>query len=200
MLSGTLIQGMCWCIVLILSLFYTYHRAENRWDATWPVDRPLNSRCWPFTPGLARVLCIPCVILSAVGWCVYWGEANLYHHWPTFYTSPHFIIPPLAYLAALLHAGCSGGASTVMGAITAILNMLFLSFVGSITISFALDLQSRNCNTWYNTCYYDKIILGGGITCLFFGGCVLALWPFYRKHPPPVHHDIIERKGPPRIL
>lgn len=185
MLSGTLLQGVCWCIVLMLSVFYTYRRAgEDHWNTV--VHRP--SRRWPFTPGLGRILCIPCVILSAVGWCIFVGATYNKNHQELFLTV-FFIIPLLAYLAALLHAGCSGGASTIMGVFTAILNMLFLSFMGDETISAAIELHSGNCkDVWwyyYKGCYYDKIALGGCILCLSSWGCVLALWPFYRKHPGP---------------
>ena len=189
MLSGTLVQGVCWCIVLMLSVFYKYRvHDEAVWWNTVLYYRPSVQRRWPFTPGLGRILCIPCVILSVVGWCVYTGGVYNSNTWPLFlfYTDPNFIVPPLLYLAALLHAGCSGGASTIMGVFTAILNMLFLSFMGVYTTTSAMSIRYGDCKyTDFHGCYYEKFILGGGITCLFFWGCVLTLWPFYRKHPPP---------------
>ena len=191
MLSGTLTQGVCWCIVLMLSVFYKYRPFHEPGVAHSPST---HRRRWPFTPGLGRVLCIPCVILSAIGWCVYTGGVyNLFLR-DMFYMMPAFIIPPLAYLTALLHAGCSEGASTVMGVFTAILNMLFLSFMGERLIYNAINLRSEECENigenydlHHNECYYDRLILGGGVLCLFFWGCVLALWPFYRNHPSPLN-------------
>ena len=184
MLSGTLAQGICWCTVLMFSVFYKY-RTFNE-DAIHRLSAQ-RRRHWPFTPGLGQILCIPCIVLSAVGWCVYIGGVYNTLPWDVFYIRPAFIIPPLAYLAALLHAGCSGGASTIMGVFTAILNMLFLTFMGeSITLN-AINLHSNSCESYdlyRNGCYYDRFILAGGVLCLFFWGCVLALWPFYRNHPP----------------
>ena len=150
-----------------------------------------SGRHWPFSPGLGRILCIPCVILSAVGWCIYTGGVYNTNPWDTFYVKrPAFIIPPLAYLTALLHAGCSGGASTVMGVFTSILNMLFLSFMGSYLVSFAMYLYNASKEPdddpdFHNEYYYERMILAGGVICLIFWGCILALWPFYRHHPPP---------------
>ena len=192
MLSGTLMQGVCWCIVMMLSVFYKYRMFDEG-----VVDSPsAHRRLWPFTPGLGRILCIPCVILSAIGWCIYTGGVYNSLPWDMFYITPTFIIPPLAYLTALLHAGCSGGASTVMGVFTAVLNMLFLSFMGERLALNAINLHSEKCESYsiyyhMNKCYYDRLILAGGVLCLFFWGCVLALWPFYRNHPLP--HTSSER-------
>lgn len=183
MLSGTLTQGICWCTILILSVFYKYHTFDEN-----AVHSPsIRRRRLPFTPGLGRILCIPCVILSAIGWCVYTGGVYNMLPWDVFYIRPAFIIPPLAYLAALLHAGCLGGASTIMGVFSAILNMLFLSFMGESIALNAINLRSNDCefyDLYHNGCYYDRFILAGGVLCLFFWGCVLALWPFYRNHQP----------------
>ena len=196
MLSGTVIQTVCWCIVLILSVCYKYRDPENLplWNAAVRFDcrASADRRRWPFTPGFGRILCIPCVILSAVGWCVYIGgyfNLTLFTLNMIWYSNPTFILAPLSFLAALLHAG---SASTVMGAFTAVLNMLFLSFMGSDISWMARSLHYGTCESdisLYNidVCYYDKLVLGGGIVCLFFWGCVLALWPFYRNYPPPVY-------------
>ena len=95
--------------------------------------------------------------------------------------TPTFIIPPLAYLAALFHTGCSGGASTVMGVFTAVLNMLFLSFMGERLALNAINLRSEKCESYgiyyhTNECYYDRLILAGGVLCLFFfSGDVFSL-------------------------
>ena len=114
----------------MLSVCYKYRDPENLtvWNAILYFNRASADTRRRFTQGLGRILCIPCVILSAVGWCVYIdGEFN-HTFWPVIYNNPTLIIPPLCLLAALLHAGC---ASTVMGVFTAILNILFLSFMGN---------------------------------------------------------------------
>ena len=64
-----------------------------------------------------RLCIIPVLILSVIGWCVcaagFQNPSN-----PTklpFWNLGHFFIAPLLYLAVLLHAGCSGDASTMSG-------------------------------------------------------------------------------------
>ena len=105
-----------------------------------------------------------------------------------FHIRPAFIIPPLAYLTALLHAGCSGGASTVMRVFASILNMLFLSFMGSYLVAFAMYLytvamEPDDDPDFHNEHYYERMILAGGVIYLVFWGCILALWPFYHRYP-----------------
>ena len=214
MLSGTLIQLVCWCAVLCLSVFYKYRARGNPLQRFNSVRAHSPQRRW-ITTGLVRVLCIiPCVVLSVIGWCVYTGgkyKFCLYAYGPwsacrtVFYTEPDFLVPLLAYLAALLHAGCSGGASKIMGVFTAILNMIFLSFMGDFMTFVSLDLHSaggcwsdpNNPFDYYDYCYYERLIIGGGIVCLFFWGCVLALWPFYQltespQAPGPPHHHVTD--------
>ena len=180
MLTGTLIEGLCWCFVLILSMFYEYpHLGSN-------YSRRGTRR--PFTPGIARVLSIPCIVLSFLGWCVF--IAGLYKGTDTtscfipFYLSSVFVIAPLLYLAALLHAGCSGGASTVMGVFTSVLNMIYLYLMGSFVTDAAIVLYECNHDPGCDVVDVSlRLLLGGGVVSLLFWGCVLALWPFYRKHP-----------------
>ena len=207
MLSGTLVQTVCWCIILILSVFYKYRPFSDTEGGS-----TCSGRHWPFTPGLGRILCIPCVILSAVGWCIYTGGMYNTNPWDMFYVRPAFIIPPLAYLTALLHAGCSGGASTVMGVFASILNMLFLSFMGSYLVSFAMYLytitkEPDDDPDFHNEHYYERMILAGGAIYLVFWGCILALWPFYHRYPintssgpTEIIHPMVQCKSIPVIL
>ena len=195
MLVGMLSGGLCWCFVLILSTLYKYQPEEQR------NNHPRRAHC-PFMPGIARLIAIPCLVLAVVGWCVF--SAGLYKYdnaqydpygycyscYPPFYTSTTFIITPLLYLAALLHAG---GDSNTMGIFTSVLGMVYLFFMGNSVNNAAIALH--HCNNDYNShnryssCTTDHmitlgLILGGGLFNLFFWGCTIALWPFYRKHPP----------------
>ena len=184
MLTGILLEGLCWCFVLILSMFYEYpHFEEER--SYYSVRRGTRR---PFTPGIARVLSIPCVVLSFLGWCVF--SAGLYKSTclpecsGSFYLSSVFVITPLLYMAALLHAGCSGGASTVMGVFTSVLNMIYLYLMGSFVTDAAIVLYECNHDPGCGVVDVSlRLLLGGGVVSLLFWGCVLALWPFYRKHP-----------------
>ena len=196
MLTGVLIEELCWCSVLILSVFYEYPRREESLQSSYSVRR---GNQWPFTPGIARVLSVPCIVLSFLGWCVF--SAGLYKRecridldicFGAFYSSGVFVIAPLLYLAALLHAGCSGGASTIMRVFASILNIIYLYLIGSDVTDAAIMLYYCHGGDqgpeWPYLCYdmhisASKILLGGGVVSLVFWGCAFALWPFYRKHP-----------------
>ena len=45
-------------------------------------------------------------------------------------------VGPLLYLAALLHAGCWGGANTIMGVFSSILGTVHTVFIGFIVVAF----------------------------------------------------------------
>lgn len=217
MFCGALAAAINWCVVTMFSISYDYSRRPNtyglsNYNEIFSDTRERSQvRKIPFTPGLARIFSVPFIILSAVGWCVFVAGADklpnlslLNPAYPTsqslfdlsFYGS--MVVGPLLFLAALLHAGCLRGASTVMGVFTAILQTVYVVFMGFITTelgryvyfscqkspSLSLDcsLHRRNSPTLNVNVIYT---LAGGVGSLFFWSIVVALWPFFRKHPSP---------------
>ena len=150
MFLGTLFALLCWCSLLILTVFY---RSKGDQDKNIDHSQEFLStrrthvlrstkRQIPFT-GVSRILSIPAVIISAVGWCVYvagyWDILNNSEEPVVFddrskpVVSSTFIIGPLFYLASLLHAGCSGRSSTI-GVMTALLHALYVVSAGFVIV------------------------------------------------------------------
>ena len=174
--SGVIIEGLSWMIILMVSQFYRYH-SEN-------VYRYVK---WPFSLGYVRMTSMAFTVLSAIGWCVYIaGEHSLNVN----YVRPRglhslneagtFFVPPLLFLASLLHAGCAGDAERVIRAFVSILHMLFTVFMGSVVINYSLALQEYS-GIFLNN--YVKKSLGGSVASLFFWMIALSLWPFYYQQP-----------------
>ena len=83
------------------------------------------------------------IVLSAIVWCfivVAFAviDTNEALSFSEFSTYGAIIIGPLLFLAGLLHAGCSGGASTVMGVFSSILSTLYTVFVGSLVLLYSV--------------------------------------------------------------
>ena len=194
MFEGTLFTLICWCIVLILAVFYknpddsqstNLHRIHNHDCLTACTRATQNSSKRPF-PGAARLLSVPLLILSVIGWCVFVAG---YHQWNSDrennsqvvivfddHTNPVvvavLIIGPLLYLASLLHAGCSGRAST-MGVFTTVLHALYVVSSGFIiTHLIRLNISGNS--------YHIDYMLGGCIASLLFWTTVYVLRPFYQ--------------------
>lgn len=202
MFEGTLFTLICWCTVLILAVFYK-NPDDSMFNAVNPrhtqdclttcrrarATRSGNKR--PF-PGAARLLSVPFLILSVIGWCVF---VDGYHQWNSDresgssvfddHTNPvvisMLIIGPLLYLASLLHAGCSGRAGT-MGVFTAFLHVLYVVSSGFI-ITHLIRLNISN-NSTATTKRYVDYMLGGCVASLLFWTAVYALRPFYQDFRP----------------
>ena len=251
---GTLLEHLCWCLMLLLSVFYKYTKPapdrleflpvndENRQSRLQrflrscfklspclPRNRNLAVEVWsglkkcilkcqskeiPFTPGIARLISVPFIMFSIVGWCVFIvGFHRLFENvdpelsYP-FSFSASLIIPPLLFLSALLHAAFPGGTGKVMGELAALLYIPFVVFVGYILMDTGQYLYNV-CNEmeedvpWDEQdwiCYdaddwsihiYKVYIYAGGITTLLFWSCVVSMWPFYRSDRP--HFEDLER-------
>ena len=205
--SGAFFSLLCWCFLMMLSVSFDYRSSPNthglaNYNEIFNADRQESSRFQnvPFTPGLARIFSLPFIFMSAVSWCVFLvGVVRLpnldsqYHRTQqssfefSFYGS--MVAGPLLYLAALLHAGCFRGASTVMGVFTSILHTIYFVLMGyNVTelgrfIYFTCQDSSQplvNCSAVDINVIY---IFTGGAGSLLFWAFVLALWPFYRKYP-----------------
>lgn len=161
----------------------------------------------PFTPGLARLICIPFILFSVTGWCVFTvGFHRLFLNtdpesaYP-FSFSISLIIPPILFISALLHAAFPGGTGKVMGELAALLYVPFVSLIGYILIDTGQYLHNlcsemKEDGPWDEQdwmCYdaedwpvhmHKVYIYAGGITMLIFWSCVISVWPFYRVDRP----------------
>ena len=195
MFEGTLFALICWCMVIILSVFYKNpedHRTNPRrsQDCLSKCTRATQNSKRPF-PGAARLLSLPFIILSVIGWCLF---VVGYHQWNidredntqvvvvfNDHTNPvvvaMLIVGPLLYLASLLHVGCSGRAST-MGVFTAVLHTLYVVSSGFI-ITHLIRLNNISSKL-LTTKHSEDYMLGGCVTSLLFWTFVYALRPFYQ--------------------
>ena len=209
MFEGTLFSAVCWCLLLILTVFY-----KNKADVSQSVNHnqdclssPVlagNRQQLPFK-GPARALSLLFIVLSFIGWCIFirgyylWDSqsqsngtlleelaSNLFdeHSKPVVITV--FVVAPLLYLSSLLLAGCSGRAST-MGVFTAVLHILYVMSAGFVIVHLSLYLLS-NCDKHQQMMYSCSDIIDAGFGYML-GGCaasltfwilVYALVPFYR--------------------
>lgn len=176
--SGVIIEGLSWVIVLMVSPFYKYRSAEYVYHHVK----------WPLSLGYVRITSVACIALSAIGWCVYIvGDHSLdsYKLMRGLYSVSEagtFFVPPLLFVAALLHALCVGHASSVIGAFVSILHMLFTVFMGTVVIKYSLAIHEYP-GCFQDNCIAVKQILGGSVASLFFWILSLSLRPFYRQKP-----------------
>ena len=208
MFIGAMFVSICWCFVMMLSTSYkSKPKQRNHYELFDQTNRSPSQKCRaPFTPGVARGLSIPFTILCGVGWCVYmvgtdrWNSDHLLIEDldpPLLRLSMYgtMVVGPLLLLAALLHAGCSGGASTVMGVFTSILSTVYVVLMGFMVTHFGeafyticqVEVDGHkllNCSFLHSSLDINLIyIFAGGVGSLFFWTFVLALWPFYRHRP-----------------
>ena len=223
--GGAVCIALCWCFVMMLSVSYNYEKTPNtyglaNYNEIFNPESRVSSRVRniPFTPGVARILSVPFVILSAIGWCLfvvgvnnlpeleslnpdYMENTSQSFFYLSFYGS--VVVGPLLYLAALFHAGCLRGATTIMGVFTCIVHMVYVIFMGYNVTEFGHFIYSScqdsppslvNCSSFPSTINVNIIyVFAGGSGSLLFWTFVLALWPFYRSHPSQVQEGGEER-------
>ena len=179
----------------------------------------------------ARLLSIPAILLSAVGWGILIGGVHtLNQHTLSaevayLYTLPtkHILaesvtifITPLLYLAALLYAGSSRGASTIMGLFTSILNTFFIVCIGYMVTASGILLaylpdstllehlpqaadSERFQPTYSQTIHNIRLVLGGGVICIFFWIIVLILWQLNSSNENSTLHEQRDVSPPPSL-
>lgn len=206
MFEGVLFELLCWSVLLIFTIFYqnpsavrqNINHSQDCLSAAAQRRAAGLSRQLPFV-GVARALSVPFIILSAVSWCFFivgfykWNtqraDDTLVHvvvvndflddHSRSMAIAV-IIIAPVLFLTALLHAGCSGRAST-MGVLTAVLHVAHVVSCGTITVHLILNLIN-NCKTNVDSCTTDinfGYMLGGSSACLIFWALAFSLLPFY---------------------
>jgi hypothetical protein len=225
MFVGTAFITLCWCFVLMLTVSYKTKPKRNDGDCQYDIFNPPQGaigsehrrrKCRaPFTPGVARGLSVPFIILSLAGWCVFTvGVEKLDNDKrlnENFNKSPlatygAIVVGPLLYLAAILHAGCWGGASTAMGVFSSILGTVYTVFIGFIVVTFGKDVYTvcqlettkPNCSINHSSLdIYLIYIFAGGVGSLFLWSFVLMLRPFYRDHAQRGPGDNVINSSPP---
>ena len=192
MLAGSIILAVSWGLVQLLSSFYERSPqsvpARNLWCVVVECVRNRTTVVSDVSESV-RLSIIPVMVLSAVGWGVFIGgqyyrliwSIDFFGRWSATF------IPPLMYLAALLHAGYTEDASTLMGIFASILNTFFVVGMGfSVTLAGKYLYTSSHSDTNSQDTeddpylHFYRLMLGGGMICLIFWTIVLVLWPFYR--------------------
>ena len=194
-----------WGLIQLLFFFYESQNSQRR--SLWRMIREFG---WPDIQLKAtldewlRLGTIPVLILSAVGWCVCIAglhkiledRSNTGTSYYTAFPQQYdfgiwaiFFVVPLLYLAALLHAGCSGDASTMSGIFAAILNTFFVLSMGYAVVGVSITKysDSQRTRSRYSTSqdpqvvHNENLILGGGVVCLIFWTIIHVFWHFYRQ-------------------
>ena len=189
MFVGALLITICWCFVTMLSVAYKSKPRRNQYQVfDQPERRP--SRKYPFTPGVARGLTIPFIILTGIGWCVAmvgFVRMDVSFIGGRFAEYGLLINGPLLFLAALLHAG---GASTVMGVFSSILSSLYTVLMGYMVVILGQAIYGEckfepvNCSFLHSSLNINWILaFSGSVGSLFFWTFVILLWPFFQHHP-----------------
>jgi hypothetical protein len=199
-LAGAIMMAISWGVIQLLTFFYKPQTDSQNKTNLWQVVREFARKLPTSTSQmkaklgeLIRLSTIPLLIISVVGWAV--CTAGLYRlndstssgsrtiiHQYDFGTWATFFVTPILYFAAVFHAGCSGGASTMSGVFAAIFNVFFVLQMGKTVVYFCvvkynLD-QSTSTFSEQDTYNYD-LILGGGVVCLFFWTIIYTAWHFY---------------------
>lgn len=214
-LAGTVLMTIGWGVIQLLIFFYKPHTDSQNQRSLWQVvrefarDLPTSiSQVKAKVGELIRLGTIPLLVLSAVGWGVctaglykLFDNSEIIYHQYDFGTWATFFVTPLLYFAALFHAGCSGGASTMSGVFAAIFNVFFILNMGSTVVSvcvtkYIVDQTTSNFTTeTQRALYYADLILGGGVVCLLFWTVVHAAWHFYHFGGSTEHTRSLQSNG-----
>jgi hypothetical protein len=199
-LAGTIMMTISWGVIQLLTFFYKPQTDSQNKTNLWQVVREFARKLPTSTSQmkaklgeLIRLSTIPLLIISVVGWAV--CTAGLYRlndstssgsrtiiHQYDFGTWATFFVTPILYFAAVFHAGCSGGASTMSGVFAAIFNVFFVLQMGEIVVYYCVikyNVDQSTLTSSEQTLYNYDLILGGGIVCLFFWTIVYTAWHFY---------------------
>ena len=202
-LAGTILMAISWGLIQLLFFFYEPQADSQNQRSMWRVIRELatdlptsTSQIKPKLGELLRICTIPLLVISVIGWCVcVAGLCKLFgavatssytvtnSHQYDFGSWAVFFATPLLYLAALLHAECAGGASTMSGVFASILNTFFVLNMGSKVVDVCIVkyiLDQSTSSVTAELIHNGDLVLGGGVVCLLFWTIVYAAWHFYR--------------------
>lgn len=172
LLTGGLVQGLCWLLVMMSSVFYRYHSNTRRLASNHS-----NRRCsWAFY-GAARKISVLPIILSLVGWSVLISRVPINNGFSAVVV---ITVASLLCVAMLLHAL----ASTISGVFACILSVTYTSVTFVSLAILVIDCDDYSlCGSGVHT------IIGGGVASYFFVSCVHSLWPFYLHYPSASEED-----------
>ena len=118
------------------------------------------------------------------GWSARWQKLLQEPEDPSDY--PYWsvaLMGPLTYIAAMIHAGSWKGVSKAIGATAAFLSVIYITALGSITVSVGIKIyriDHKDMPLYYNSVpSWMKLQFSGGVISCFFWAIVLMLWPWY---------------------
>ena len=193
MLTGLLLQGFSWSLILAFSTLYNYEPDSSERIITDSSE----SQC-TFTPRVAQNINLVCLILAGVGWCVL--SVGLYHtsEWPdedvkylsnssyTFQLHPLFVSITLILINLGTCLQLRSTKKSIMICIS-VLGLVYFFILGDKVNSVLMILHECSSYNYYCSHEYKntvKLILSGGVICIFFWGCSSAVWPFHRRYLP----------------
>ena len=181
MFIGTLLMTASWNFVQISTAVHEPPPKKNLWCTFNPSSGKTQYNSWRYIVCTEKIrfLSSLCVILSALGWMLSLGGihnavASVDGHWSMEWIATY--VPPLLYLAALLHAGCSGRTSHMMHVASSFLGIFFVTSMGYMVISGGEFLYS-----YPPVGNSTQLLLIGGTASLFFWTIVVVLWPYYHS-------------------
>ena len=200
MFAGAILLTVSWSFSQILTVFYKQPQqtqSKNWWVLIVDIYKVLTGdqvwdHCMTHTE-VMRLLSIPTVALSAIGWGVFVGGLhnviqtitseidNSVSTFNNFATWGSIVITPFGFLIALLYAGSSGSES-IFGSLVSILNSFIIVCVGYVVTYIGLILYSilENGDTADPFNIHDiNLIFGGGIIFLLFWTAMMAMSRFY---------------------
>ena len=200
MFAGTILLTVSWSFSQILTIFFKQPQqtqSKNWWVLVVDIYKVLiRDQVWDHRlthTEVVRLLSIPTVALSAIGWGVFVGGlhnviqtitfeiGNAVSIFNNFATWGSIIITPFGFLIALLHAG-SSGSETIFGSLVSILNSFIIVCIGYVMTYIGLILYSilENGGTADPFNIHDfNLIFGGGIIFLLFWTAMMAMSRFY---------------------
>jgi hypothetical protein len=134
--------------------------------------------------GITRKIVPAFVALSFVGWIVFvagFGKQNkddptfdlknntLYPYWAA------AVLGPIVYILAVVHALLWGFPSAIVGSVTAVLSMMYITALSAVFVSAGIVIRNFD-----DVPVYYNLLFAGGFLAALFWTFVLALWPWYK--------------------
>ena len=198
MFAGAILLTVSWSVSQILVVFFQQPQQTQRRN-WWVLTVDIFTRNQVGGHRLScteviRLLSIPAVVVSIIGWSVYVGGLhNFLQDLTTGNRIINFInnfafwgsvtITPFGFLIALLQAGSSGN-ETIFGSLVSILNSFIIVCVGYVVTYIGQILSLLQDDGGSDTFNINNInlIFGGGIIFLLFWTVILAMSRFYDTH------------------
>lgn len=202
MFSGTLLCALSWLVVMVMWNYFPYklpwgtvHSFDDVVDEEGSMTPPPPPvpKDPPLFAGVARKVAMVFLVLEAASWCVlitgidnqvHWNSSAMYYTYEeprlSFGTWVVCVVGILLVLSAVLHAAANGNASALMGIMTSMLSVFYVTCLGHLVFSVSIDIYHR-CRDGQECAIPSSHLyqLFGGVASVILWACVLALWPFY---------------------